>query len=207
MFQRSLGSLQRPATVQFRPNTEFVLANISQWGRIFAEVDDSGTLNTVCFVEFYCQRFRCKVSFQKMFFILIYFAFELWRRRGSIILLPIVTRPQLGADAEFTFSCIFFSICCQKFQVEVAPTPPSSNPLDVPLFYTSRNGVGRSDPSTNSYEQRPCSSIAAGPSNSNPVVPPASSQEQARILQQQQQLCEVIFMYPFSSIWNFKIRP
>uniref|UniRef100_A0A8R1TTV4 E3 ubiquitin-protein ligase TRIM33 n=1 Tax=Onchocerca volvulus TaxID=6282 RepID=A0A8R1TTV4_ONCVO len=45
--ERSLNGLQRPATVQFKPDTEHVLANISQWGRIFAEVDDLGTLKTV----------------------------------------------------------------------------------------------------------------------------------------------------------------
>ncbi|VDO16641.1 unnamed protein product, partial [Brugia timori] len=44
---RSLNGLQRPATVQFKPDTEHMLANISQWGRIFAEVDDLGTLKTV----------------------------------------------------------------------------------------------------------------------------------------------------------------
>ncbi|CAG9535238.1 unnamed protein product [Cercopithifilaria johnstoni] len=45
--ERSLNGLQRPATVQFKPDTEHILANISQWGRIFAEVDDLGTLKTV----------------------------------------------------------------------------------------------------------------------------------------------------------------
>uniref|UniRef100_A0A1I7V8G2 E3 ubiquitin-protein ligase TRIM33 n=2 Tax=Loa loa TaxID=7209 RepID=A0A1I7V8G2_LOALO len=45
--ERSLNGLQRPATVQFKPDIEQVLANISQWGRIFAEVDDLGTLKTV----------------------------------------------------------------------------------------------------------------------------------------------------------------
>ncbi|KAK6110867.1 Bromodomain family protein [Brugia pahangi] len=45
--ERSLNGLQRPATVQFKPDTEHMLANISQWGRIFAEVDDLGTLKTV----------------------------------------------------------------------------------------------------------------------------------------------------------------
>ncbi|KAM3725643.1 Transcription intermediary factor 1-alpha [Dirofilaria immitis] len=45
--ERSLNGLQRPATVQFKSDTEHVLANISQWGRIFAEVDDLGTLKTV----------------------------------------------------------------------------------------------------------------------------------------------------------------
>ncbi|EJW77361.1 hypothetical protein WUBG_11728 [Wuchereria bancrofti] len=45
--ERSLNGLQRPATVQFKPDTEHMLANVSQWGRIFAEVDDLGTLKTV----------------------------------------------------------------------------------------------------------------------------------------------------------------
>ncbi|VDK79027.1 unnamed protein product [Litomosoides sigmodontis] len=45
--ERSLNGLQRPATVQFKPDTENILTNISQWGRIFAEVDDLGTLRTV----------------------------------------------------------------------------------------------------------------------------------------------------------------
>lgn len=47
LFQRNLNGLQRPATVQFKPDTEHILTNISQWGRIFAEVDDLGTLKTV----------------------------------------------------------------------------------------------------------------------------------------------------------------
>ncbi|VBB27793.1 unnamed protein product [Acanthocheilonema viteae] len=45
--ERSLNGLQRPATIQFKPDIEHILANISQWGRIFAEVDDLGTLKTV----------------------------------------------------------------------------------------------------------------------------------------------------------------
>ncbi|MCP9265707.1 hypothetical protein DINM_021072 [Dirofilaria immitis] len=55
---RSLNGLQRPATVQFKSDTEHVLANISQWGRIFAEVDDLGTLKTGIFLStnIYAQR-------------------------------------------------------------------------------------------------------------------------------------------------------
>uniref|UniRef100_F1KU59 Transcription intermediary factor 1-alpha n=2 Tax=Ascaris suum TaxID=6253 RepID=F1KU59_ASCSU len=67
----SLNGLQRPPQVQFKPNTDYVLGVLHQWGRVLADLYEAGTLKPV----------------------------------------------------------------------EMSPTPPTSNLLDVPLFDIGKNGV------------------------------------------------------------------
>lgn len=46
-FKGSLNGLQRPPQVQFKPNTDYVLGVLHQWGRVLADLYEAGTLKPV----------------------------------------------------------------------------------------------------------------------------------------------------------------
>ncbi|KHN79433.1 E3 ubiquitin-protein ligase TRIM33 [Toxocara canis] len=129
-FERgSLNGLQRPPQVQFKPNTDYVLSVLHQWGRVLADLQEAGTLKPV----------------------------------------------------------------------EVAPTPPTSNLLDVPMFDVNRNGVRAPCqysvvPSTSMAQSRPMAPPMPGamrpgtPSAPRYAMPVRITPEQMLIIQRQQQM-------------------